>query len=191
MGDKNDGAANSENRSRLAKISEYAVPRGSVPFGLTVTGNNTLWYTAAAGNVIVSLDSTTGTLKPREVPARRSGLSGMAADSQGNVWAAATETGQLLKADSKTGSVTEYVPPSADAGPFAVAVDAKRNVVWFSEIEADRIGRFDPGTGVFVEFPHLEPDSLIRRLEVDRSRPNRVWWADARRNTIGFIEVLE
>ena len=173
------------------KITEYPVPRGSVPFGLALGGNNTLWYTAAVGNLVVSLDSTTGRLTPHDVPASRSGLRGIAADAEGNLWAAASETGKLLKVDSRTGNVTEFAPPTEDSRPFAVDVDTKRNLVWFSETRSDRLGRFDPGTGTFVEFPSPEADSVIRRIEVDRSHPGRVWWADAHGSKIGYVEVIE
>ena len=74
---------------------------------------------------------------------------------------------------------------------YAVDVDAKRNLVWFSETASDRIGRFDPASKRFVEFPAAEADSQIRRIAIDPTRPDRVWWADSRHGTIGYIEVQE
>jgi streptogramin lyase len=77
----------------------------------------------------------------------------MSIDSAGNLWVAATEAGKLVKVDGNTGKATEFAPPTADSGPYSVDVDTKRNLVWFNEIFSDRIGRFDPGTNSFVEFP--------------------------------------
>jgi streptogramin lyase len=118
-------------------------------------------------------------------------LRGLAADAEGNLWAAATETGKLLKLDYHTGYFTEYAPPTEDAGLFAVDVDSKRNLIWFSEIYSDKIGRFDPRTNSFVEFPLPSADSDVRRIEVDRSHPNRVWWSGNHRDKIGYIDAIE
>jgi virginiamycin B lyase len=169
----------------------YSVPRGAAPNGLAVGGDEMPWYAARIANVVVKLDPATGKQTRHDSPTLRSGLQGLAADGEGNLWAAATESGKLVKVDYRTGAVTEYAPPTDDSGPYAIDVDKNRNVIWFSEIYADKIGRFDPARNVFVEFPHPIADSDVRRVEVDRSHPNRVWWASPRGDKIGYIEVLE
>jgi len=62
----------------------------------------------------------------------------MAHNGEGGLWVAALEIGKLVNVD-RTGKITEYTPPTEDLGPFAVAVDVKQNLVWFSEVFADRI----------------------------------------------------
>jgi virginiamycin B lyase len=176
---------------RTRKITEYPIPRGSSPFGLAVSGTDTIWYAAEVGNVVVKLNSSTGELVPHDVPTDRSDLRGMSIDSAGNLWVAATEAGKLVKVDGNTGKATEFAPPTADSGPYSVDVDTKRNLVWFNEIFSDRIGRFDPGTNSFVEFPLPSADLDVRRIEIDRNHPNRVWWSGARAGKIGYIEVME
>jgi streptogramin lyase len=140
------------------------------------------------------LDPATAKITKYYVPIEekeRTDLRGMAADSEGNLWVVATEKGKLLKLDSHNGHFTEYSIPTDDSGPYALDVDSKRNLVWFSEAFTDRIARFDPRTASFVEFPSPSADSDVRRIEVDRSRPNRVWWAGSRTGKIGYIEVKE
>jgi streptogramin lyase len=150
-----------------------------------------IWYAGRISNVVVKLDPATGKLTRHDSPTLRAGLRGLAADSDGNLWAAATESGKLVKVDYKTGAVTEFAPPTGDSGPYSIDVDTTRNLVWFSEIYADKIGRYNPAANSFVEFPHPLADSDVRRLEVDRSHPNRVWWASPRNDKIGYIEALE
>ena len=173
------------------KITEYPIPRGSSPYGLAVNGADTLWFSAEVGNVVVKLNPITGELTPHDVPTERSDLRGMSADAEGNLWTAATEIGKLVKVDGHTGKATEFAPPTADSGPYSVDVDTKRNLVWFNEIFSDRIGRFDPANNSFVEFPQPSADLDVRRIEIDRSYPNRVWWAGTRAGKIGYIEVTE
>ncbi len=173
------------------KFIVYSVPRGSAPYGLAIGGDKLLWYAARIANVVVRLDASTGKLTRHDSPTLRSSLRGLAVDSEGNLWAAATESGKLVKVDYRTGAVTEYAPPSEDSGPYSIDVDTKRNLVWFSEIYSDKIGRYDPASNTFLEFPQPIADSDVRRIEIDRSRPSRVWWASARGDKIGYIEVIE
>jgi len=173
------------------RFLNYSVPRGAAPEGLAVGGDEMPWYAARIANVVVKLDPNTGKQTRHDSPTLRSGLRGLAADRDGNLWAAATESGKIVKVDYRTGAVTEYAPPTGDSGPYSIDVDKSRNLIWFSEIYADKIGRFDPARNAFVEFPHPIADSDVRRLEVDRSRPNRVWWASARSDKVGYIEVTE
>ena len=172
-------------------VIAYSIPRGSSPYGIAVGGDKMIWYAGRISNVVVKLDPATGKLTRHDSPTLRAGLRGLASDSDGNLWAAATESGKLVKVDYKTGAVTEFAPPTGDSGPYSIDVDTKRNIVWFSEIYADKIGRYSAATNSFVEFPHPLADSDVRRLEVDQSHPNRVWWASPRNDKIGYIEALE
>ena len=161
-----------------------------MPFGMVVGEDNMIWYAAEIGNVVVKLDPSTGSLTPYNVPTLKSDLRGLGADAEGNFWVAAMEAGKLVKVD-RMGKTAEYNPPTEDSGPFAVDVDTKRNLIWFSELFSDRIGRFDPKSNTFVEFPHPSSDSDVRRIEVDRNHPNRVWWSGGSSHKIGYIEVIE
>jgi virginiamycin B lyase len=173
------------------KTTQYPVPHGSSPYGLAIGGDHRIWYAAEIGNFIGRLDPTNGRLMHYDVPTAKSLMREMAADLQGNLWVAATASGKLLKMNVRDGTLTEFDPPSHDSGPYAVAVDTKRNVVWFSEIYADKIARFDPETKTFIEFPAPSADLDVRRIEVDRHNPNRVWWAAGTAAKIGYLEVME
>jgi virginiamycin B lyase len=173
------------------KTVEYPVPRGSAPLGMAVGTDHTIWYTGEVANTIVRLDPTTGQLTDHDAPALRSELKGMAADAAGNLWAAASQRGKLLRLGSRTGVIAEFAPPTEDSGPYSVDVDTARNLIWFSEAFTDRIVRFDPASKTFLEFPIPSPGSNVQRIEIDRSRPNRVWWAGARTDTIGYVEVMQ
>ena len=107
------------------------------------------------------------------------------------LWAGGHESGKLVKVDYRTGKVTEYSTPTEGSGPYSVDVDTKRNLIWFGERYADKIGRFDPRTNTWAEFPLPSVNTDVRRIEVDRSHPNRVWWSGSGSHRIGYVEVLE
>ena len=175
-------------------FSHYAVPRGSVPFGLAISKDKSIYYSGEVGDSVVKLApeglGEEGKLTPYQVAIPRSDLRALASDAEGNMWIAALNSGKLLRVD-RAGSAPEYNPPTDDAGPFALDVDTKRNLVWFSEIFSDRLARFNPADNSFVEFPLPLADSDVQRIEIDRVHPNRVWWWSVSNDKIGYIEVIE
>jgi streptogramin lyase len=101
--------------------------------------------------------------------------------------------------------MTAFDPPSGRlSGAYTVSVDKKNNLVWVSLHTVDKIARFDPRTGAWAEFPLPQAQSDVRRIEVDPSNPNRIWWSTAGGTTngttggpnsggsrLGFLEVLD
>ena len=52
------------------------------------------------------------------------------------------------------------------------------------------IARFDPKTEEWVEFPLPEAESDARRIDIDPTNPNRIYFAGNIPGRMGFIEVL-
>jgi len=173
------------------KVTEFPVPKGSHPYGLAIGGDQMIWYVANYGDEIVKLDPKTGKLAQYKVPTQLSDLRRMQADADGNLWAGGHESGKLVKVDYRTGTVTEYATPTPGSGPYSVDVDRKRNLIWFGERYADKIGRFDPRSNAWAEFPLPSSETDVRRIEVDPSNPNRIWWSGNGSHKIGYVEVLE
>jgi virginiamycin B lyase len=187
------GTGNSSSRivkldPATGKITEYPVPKGSHPYGIAIGGEKTIWYTGNYDDAVVKLDPSTGKLATYRPPTRRAGLRRMAADSEGNLWVAAQDTDKLLRVDYRTGEMVEYAVPTKASGPYAVDVDTKRNLIWFSERDTDKIGLFDPRANSFVEFALPSADTEPRRILVDPTNPNRIWWGGA---SVGYLEVIE
>ena len=113
----------------------------------------------------------------------------MGSDLQGNIWVGLHESGKLMKIDYETSKMTIYDPPTENAAPYD-AVGDPQGRVWFSEQAADKITRFDPKSGTFLEFSVPNAESDMRRIELDPTNPNRVWWGGDTSNHIGYVEVL-
>jgi len=174
---------------RTGKISEYPATSGGHPFGIAIGADNAVWYITNYNNEITRLDPATGMQTSYQALTPRSGLRRMGADGLGNLWAAGQDSNKLVKLNSGTGEVTEYTVPTKDAGPYAVDVDTKNNLVWFSERDTNKIGRFDPDAGTFVEFPLPAAGIEARRILVDPTNPNRIWW-NCSSGCIGYTEVI-
>ena len=78
----------------------------------------------------------------------------------------------------------------APAGTPRSIVEQLNSAIGLSLQTADKIARFDPKTETWTEFslPIIESDA--RRIELDPSNPNRIWWAGDTSTHLGYIELL-
>jgi virginiamycin B lyase len=159
-------------------------------YGLDVAGDGRVWFVEREANKIGRLDPATGKIDEFKTPGvdvpRR-----MGADWEGNVWVGFHETGKLVKFDQKTAQMTIYQPPTENNGSYHVVADPKHKVLWVTEQTADKIARFDPKTETWTEFSLPIVESDARRIEIDPSNPNRIWWSGDTSSHLGYIEVLD
>ena len=129
----------------------------------------------------------------------------MTTDADGNVWFCMglgdwEAEGRLARIDHRTAEIQYFTPPTPNSGPSSPGTDLRRNLIWFSETPADQISRFDPRTRTFTSYSLPTRHSLVRRVEVDRSHPNRIWYSGSGEredggqlgySKIGYIEVFD
>jgi streptogramin lyase len=96
-----------------------------------------------------------------------------------------------VKIDQKSGNMTFYEPPTGSSGVYLPVADAKRKVIWVTEQTADKIASFDPKTETWTEYALPIVESDARRIELDPSNPNRIWWSGDTSSHLGYIELLD
>ena len=160
-------------------------------YGIAVAGDNTVWYAEDESDMMVRVDPATGKTEAFKIPyeghayPRR-----MNSDANGDLWVALWNAGKLMKVDYKTRKMNIYSPPTQTGGNYSVVVDKKNNYVWVSQHQVDMIARFDPKTEEWVEFPLPEAESDPRRIDIDPTNPNRVFFSGNIPGRVGFVEVL-
>jgi streptogramin lyase len=160
-------------------------------YGLTVAGDGSVWWAEDIGDRMSRIDPATGKVEEFKIPydgyayPRR-----MSHDARGDIWVGLWNAGLLMKVDYETKQMSFFAPPTETNGAYSVTVDRKNNLVWVSEQQADKIARFNPKTGEWVEFPLPDSESDPRRLEIDPANPNRIWWSGNLSGRMGFVEVL-
>ena len=85
------------------------------------------------------------------------------------------------------GSVDVYTVPTLGSRPQDIVVDVLGRV-WFAQTGANQIGRFDPSTETFVEYPLPTPGGRPARLAVDGR--GIVWFTDIVANAIGRLDPI-
>jgi virginiamycin B lyase len=126
---------------------------------------------------------------------------------EGNVWFAQLEEGKIGKVDVKTLKLTRWTPPASvrlasinkdqpeeigntqthpkSAGPRRITSDSQ-GIIWFGEWWAGQIGRFDPKTETFKEFPLPDPDPTPYGIGVDRN--DSVWYSSYDDDILGRLD---
>jgi len=114
----------------------------------------------------------------------------MNSDWDGNLWVGIWEAGKLMKIDYKTKQMTLYTPKTPALGMYSVVADKKNKLIWVSAQQVDKIFRFNPATQEFTEFPLSYSQQDPRRIDIDPTNPNRVFFSGNTADRIGFIELL-
>lgn len=83
------------------------------------------------------------------------------------------------------GKYTVFDLPKNYAAPHCLAPDPQGNI-WFTEIGANRIGRFDPEGKVFTEYLIPTPEAEPHGITVDKD--GIVWFTEAGKDKIGRID---
>jgi len=173
------------------EFAGYDIPtKNPGAYGMDVAGDGRVWFVEREANKIGRLDPATGKMDEFPTPGidvpRRMGT-----DWNGDLWVGFHETGKLVKVDHKTGKFTFFEPPTKGSGAYIARPDARTKMIWLTEQTADKIARFDPATETWTEFslPIIESDA--RRIELDPTNPNRIWWSGDTSSHLGYIELLD
>ena len=181
-------------------VITYPTRPDAPAYGMAFDKNKMLWYAAEYSDQIVKLDPATGKQTVYKVLTPHPDLRHLQIDNEGNAWASAEGSDKLIQVDGRTGEVTEYEPPTKFAGIDTLDVDRKHDLIWIAEDQAEKLARFNPRTKTFEEFSL--PNAVgVKRISVDPTNPNRVWWCTGNtpgastalsdRTRAGYIEVIE
>ena len=113
---------------------------------------------------------------------------GLALDKDGNCWFAENiPNGQIGKVDAKTLKVQKWAPPTKDGRPRRINIGPD-GMVWFAEFNAGNLGRFDPKTETFKEFPlpGPGPEATPYALGVDKN--GTVWYSSEHLDVVGNLD---
>ena len=161
-------------------------------YGLAVAGDGSVWWAEDEADMMARVDPKTGKVEEFKLPdvgghalPRR-----MNSDWDGNLWVGIWEAGKLMKVDYKTKQMTVYTPKTPSLGMYSVVADKKNHLIWVSAQQVDKIFRYDPAKDEFAEFPLSYAQQDPRRIDIDPTNPNRIFFSGNTADRIGFIELL-
>jgi virginiamycin B lyase len=110
---------------------------------------------------------------------------GIATGPDGNLWAASSGSDRIVRI-SPAGARTEFTLPAGRAPRDVASVGA---LIWFTEVNGDRVGRLDPAAGdiqaSIVEF--VVPGAGSKPTSISAGPDGNAWFTEAGSDEIGRI----
>jgi streptogramin lyase/mono/diheme cytochrome c family protein len=161
-------------------------------YGISIDAEGRGWMALQRTGVMARADIKTGEVDELKLPGQGTLFPRrMATDNNGDPWVALWQAGKLVHINYKTAEMTAYEPPTPMNGAYAITMDRKNGYVWVTLHRVDKIARFNPKTKEWLELPLPQAETDVRRIEIDPTNPNRVFWSGVAHNArIGFVELL-
>jgi virginiamycin B lyase len=164
---------------------------GHLVYGIGVESKGASVFADRAGSNIGEIDPETGKVELYPTPSTNSGPRRLHVDSQDRVWFAENYAFKLALFDTKTKQFQEWADPTPWDAPYDVVCD-KNGDLWTGGMTTDLVTRFNPQTGQYFKYllPNLGVN--IRRVDVDNSTPQPVFWVGENHLAkIAKIQALE
>lgn len=166
------------------EVTRFTVPpdggrpdaESTIPYGLRVAPDGTVWGTQLRGNRLLRLDPATGQVRQWSMPMTHGGPRRPDVAPDGSVWIPLYGANALARFDPAAETFRVWAFPVAGALPYVVRVDPRRGTVWIGTGHGDVVASFDPGAEAFTLYPLPTRGALVRHLDVDEGR-GEVWFA--------------
>jgi virginiamycin B lyase len=165
------------------EIKEYQNPplsdgRRTTAHTVSVGDDGRIW--ASGGPAITMLDPRTDEFRHFDLGGTYANVVG----KNGDQWFTSFRLDGPIARITKDGVLSKFFPPTKGK-PQRLEVDAD-GIVWFSERQGNRIGRFDPKTETFKEFPLPGPEASPYAIGVDRK--GMIWYSSHEQDTLNRLD---
>jgi virginiamycin B lyase len=109
---------------------------------------------------------------------------GIVAGKDGDQWFTSFRDDGPIARVTKDGALTKFFPPTKGK-PQRLELDSDGNV-WFTERRGNKIGRLDPASGAFKEFPLPGPEASPYAIGIDRN--GMIWYDSHEQDTLGRLD---
>jgi virginiamycin B lyase len=162
-----------------------------------------IWFGAMGQNALVAFDPQTRTFQYLTPPQGHHGIMGVQVAPDDTVWFAEQTANYIGHYVPSTGRFVLYPLPwlpdplhhgqrrSLSSAPNELALDGQGGV-WFTEFNANRLGRLDPRSGHIRHYP-LSAQARVQTLYpygVSIDRHGMVWFTEAGTNQLGRLDPL-
>ena len=186
------------------QFREYPLPQSdSQVMRLAIDHEGRVWFGEMGRNYLAVFDPRTRTFEQMTPPHGRYGMMGMQVAPDNTIWFAEQYANYIGHYFPATGRFQLYplprltIPDPSHAGktlslpsaPNDLALDA-HGMVWFTEFNADALGRLDPHTGLMQHYPLSVKRSVQTLLPygVTVDPQGMVWFTEMSINHVGRLD---
>lgn len=183
-GNVNPPMQNNQNVSRITPagdITEFFVCVSCFPNDIVQGPNGILYFTKSDPGL--GRITTSGQVLPDVAPAGFTTAVGNGVAARGaDIFFTDFNNNNIWRFNATSGTFTQFPIPTVGSDPYDVAVDGN-GIVWFTEFQANRIGRLDPSTGVITETV-VTGDPRQIAIATDGT----VWFTERFANAVGDLD---
>lgn len=187
-----------------ALFREYSLPlKGNEVMRPAIDGQGRIWFGAMGQNALVVFDPHTRTFEYLTPPRGHHGIMGVQVAPDDTIWFAEQYANYIGHYFPTVGRYQIYPLPwitvpdpgqtgqklSLPSAPNELALDA-HGEVWFTEFNADRLGRLDPRTGRMQHYL-LSPKPSVQTLYpygITIDTRGNVWFTESGNNQLGSLD---
>jgi virginiamycin B lyase len=183
---------------------EYQLPQSdSQVMRPAIDHEGRLWFGEMGVNALAVFDPRTHTFRQIMPPHGRSGIMGVQVASDDTIWFAEQYSNYIGRYFPTTGRFQIYPLPwltipdpsnpghttSLPSGPNDLAFDTHGNL-WFTEFNADMLGRLDSHTGLIQQYSLSATRSVEKLLPygITIDPQGMVWFTESSKNSIGRLD---
>ena len=183
---------------------EYALPQNkSGIMRPAIDHQQHIWFGEMGHNYLTEFDPVSKTFHQFPTPHGQYGIMGVVVAADNSIWFAEQYANYIGHYDPRSNHFTTYALPSINTpdpnnskqtlklplAPNELAIDAQGNV-WFTEMNADAIGKLDTQSGKFTHYPLSSPRTVqqINPYGITIDKSNMVWFTEAGKDAIGRLD---
>jgi streptogramin lyase len=185
-------------------MQEYSLPlANSGVMRPALDHEGRIWFGEMGHNYLAVFDPKTQNFQQITPPHGASGIMGMTVARDDTIWFAELDANYIGQYNAKTHQFHTYALPqlklsatnsqdsvkTLPSAPNDVAIDAGGNV-WFTEMNADALGKLDPRTGATTQYPISHPQT-IQKLDpygITIDAHGVVWFTETSKGILGRFD---
>ena len=198
------GAKGASAPTSVGTFQEYALPKAQS--GLmrpTIDQQGRIWFGEMGHNYLTMFDPKTQHFQQITPPGGKFGIMSVTVATDGTIWFAEEYANFIGHYLPTTGTFKTYplprlnIPDPANPGKYRLITSAPNDValdlhgnIWFTELNADSIGKLDPQSGQIQIYP-LEEKHTIQKLSpygITVDAHDQVWFTQSSNNRLGHFD---
>jgi len=169
-------------------FEEIQLPKGSLPFALTIDDEGKIWFTASQTGKIGFINPENNEITEFSDDQPIQGPEALIFDKQGNLWIAEHTGTGIVKFNPILETFDRILVPDPEALPFGMTFDRYENI-WFAQHVVDNIAAYDPHNNNLIEVPVLTASSWVLYMTSDDN--GNVWFVENQGSKLGMVKITE
>jgi streptogramin lyase len=174
-------------------LGSFKIPSNGRPigiYGIYADSQNNAYILEFGNGGIGKIDAKTGDMAFYPTPTPFSRARRGRVDAQDRLWFAEFGSNGVAVFDPTTEKITEWKKPLEWESPYDAVAD-KRGDVWEVNEASDRLGRLNPRTGEWINYPLPRYSNLRRVFVDDRGEAPVIWVGNNHAASVIKLEPLD